>query len=123
MCNCKHVCVCVKIDWTKPIQTRDRRPARVIKLNSRSQRPYLVLVTDACGDEIVWSYVDEFGVAYVWDNDRKFNVENVPTTRKVFTLVFRGTDGKLTSISALDAPPICFTDHVKVALLQHEITP
>ena len=63
------------IDWTKPIETMDGQPARVLATDLAYHRPVVVAVASKGADhEAVWLLTSEGA----YDTDRPLMVRNVP---------------------------------------------
>lgn len=80
-----------EIDWTKPIQTRDGRKARVLAtdLRGRRNKPIAVVVTTDGEDQICQFFRNgRYSCGEMWDLD----IINAPTKRKAWVNIFRNND-------------------------------
>ena len=71
------------IDWTKPIQTTDGKPARVLCTDLKHDHPYVV-ATEHNGKEILWTVTDTGRVRGSTPGDGKSGIINVPEKRTVY---------------------------------------
>lgn len=69
------------VDWTKPIQTRDGRKARVICTDAKKSRSVIVLVENSSGGEHVHDYEDNGSHYSVNSEAHVLDVINVPEKR------------------------------------------
>ena len=71
------------IDWTKPIQTTDGKPARVLCTDLKHDHPYVV-AAEHHGKEILWTVTDTGRVRGSTPGDGKSGIINVPEKRTVY---------------------------------------
>ena len=76
----------VTVDWTKPIQTRDGRPARVLctDLGSEANCPVVVAVQSAASSAETVTQRPLNGRFYVIDKEHPSDIINVPEKRTVY---------------------------------------
>lgn len=69
----------MSIDWTKPIQTRDGRPARLLGHIDAQQPVVVAYVNDKEGETVEAFHTDGRYYLYEVDGESKFDIVNVPT--------------------------------------------
>ena len=82
-----------KLDLTKPVQTRDGRPVRILCMDRKSKYPIVGLVLKKDGSETTESWLADGGYHYpacIGENDL-INVPPKPV--KYFVNVYRHTNG------------------------------
>lgn len=80
------------IDWTKPIQTRSGRPARVLCTDLKdTEYPVAVAVLVSDKHEAAYTYTAEG--KYAIEGDEPFDIINVPEKRVRYFNVFDMSEG------------------------------
>jgi hypothetical protein len=79
-------------DATKPVQTRDGRPARIICTDRKgsyggSNQPIIALIKQANGDEGTITYCSD-GKFWNLADSHACDLVNIPTKRKVYVVIF-----------------------------------
>ncbi len=84
-----------KLDLTKPVQTRDGRPVRILCTNRQHHAMGAVvgLITDGKGEETVASW-DHDGTSSFRDGTSSALI-NVPATRRVRVMLYKTPAGEL----------------------------
>lgn len=65
------------LDITKPVQTRDGKPARIVCTDMKGTFPVVALVTQKSGNEVVNSY-DSNGVYHTFSGKSDNDLVNIP---------------------------------------------
>lgn len=87
------------IDWTKPIQTRDGRPAELLKIGRISSgATHLVFIKGENNDDAFWAHED--GVIYP-ELPKNEDIINVPVKhkRKVWINMYEDTEACASSFT------------------------
>ncbi len=75
-----------KIDWSKPIETIEGHPARLVTVLKSSDSPYVVIVTDSHGEESACSISEIAGLLSHFSN----YVRNVPEAPAIALKLYGG---------------------------------
>ena len=81
----------VTVDWTKPIQTTDGKPARLICSDLKHDHPYVV-ATEYNGKEIFWTVTETGRVRGSTPGDGKSGIINVPEKRTKYLNIYKKGD-------------------------------
>lgn len=110
------------VDWTKPIQTRDGRPARVLCTDLKSPNELRVVIAVLLTDgkrEDVW-YRPPCGKFYGMNKESPTDIINVPEKRTVYINIYSPNDMVLHTTK--EAAEQCLVKDLCIARVKVEYT-